>query len=305
MEHPERPGFYQCVTFGSFPSAAHEKAYNLLCLLPLYGVPLAVIVICYIRIFWEIRRNSSDGQGQAAEGIECSGGSAGRRKSCRPRLRRSDMRQILRARNRVLRMTIVIILAFFLCWTPYVTMVLWYQIDPSGAGDVNDYLQSSLFMFAVSNSCVNPLVYSSYTNSLKRILTQVCCWLRQIRGRCCPLYAKAPASFQRSQLGARPQAPKVLLVEPVDGNKQVRLLCSVPDRAGDDPEIRPSRQTACTGASIPIENGGVCSSLPWRRDITGQDSRIRSVNLRHSIGSDHQWWCSDQVRGVRKSQHSL
>ncbi|KAM7286102.1 ACP-R5 [Ixodes scapularis] len=83
------------------------------------------------------------------------------------RLRRSDMRHMQRARNRTLRLTIIIVLAFFWCWTPYVTMVLWYQFDPDGAVHVNGYLQSSLFMFAVSNSCVNPLVYGSYSSSRK------------------------------------------------------------------------------------------------------------------------------------------
>ncbi|CAN7945658.1 unnamed protein product, partial [Ixodes hexagonus] len=81
----------------------------------------------------------------------------------RMRLRRSDTRHMQRARNRTLRLTIIIVLAFFWCWTPYVTMVLWYQLDPDGAEHVNGYLQSSLFMFAVSNSCVNPLVYGSYS----------------------------------------------------------------------------------------------------------------------------------------------
>ncbi|CAN7938152.1 unnamed protein product, partial [Ixodes hexagonus] len=83
------------------------------------------------------------------------------------RLRRSDMRHMQRARNRTLRLTIIIVLAFFWCWTPYVTMVLWYQFDPDGAEHVNGYLQSSLFMFAVSNSCVNPLVYGSYSRNYK------------------------------------------------------------------------------------------------------------------------------------------
>ncbi|CAN7940692.1 unnamed protein product [Ixodes hexagonus] len=46
------------------------------------------------------------------------------------RLRRSDTRHMQRARNRTLRLTIIIVLAFFWCWTPYVTMVLWYQFGP-------------------------------------------------------------------------------------------------------------------------------------------------------------------------------
>ncbi|KAG0427848.1 hypothetical protein HPB47_025135 [Ixodes persulcatus] len=105
----------------------------------------------------------------------------------RLRLRRSDVRHIERARNRTLRLTIVIVLAFFLCWTPYVIMVLWYQFDPEGAEHVDGYLQSSLFMFAVSNSCVNPLVYGSYTATFeKRCCGQAASWcwvLGNVRGK--------------------------------------------------------------------------------------------------------------------------
>ncbi|KAM7285716.1 gonadotropin-releasing hormone II receptor [Ixodes scapularis] len=169
MEHPAMPGFYQCVTFAFFPTPGHEKAYNLFCLLALYGVPLAAIVTCYGRILWEIHRQSRDSHDDQSTGAESNHG--------RLRLRRSDVRHIERARNRTLRLTIVIVLAFFLCWTPYVIMVLWYQFDPEGAEHVDGYLQSSLFMFAVSNSCVNPLVYGSYTATFeKRCCGQTTSW---------------------------------------------------------------------------------------------------------------------------------
>ncbi|EEC00719.1 gonadotropin-releasing hormone receptor, putative [Ixodes scapularis] len=169
MEHPALPGFFQCVTFASFPSPWHERAYNLFCLLVLYGVPLSAILVCYSRILWEIHRQSREPCADQLNGFKSPGGSL--------RLRRSDMRQMHRARYRTLRLTVIIVLAFFWCWTPYVTMVLWYQFDPDGAEHVNAYLQSSLFMFAVSNSSVNPLVYGSYTTGFKNLSAKLkCCW---------------------------------------------------------------------------------------------------------------------------------
>lgn len=47
LEHPNRPNFYQCVDFGSYPSKWIEKLYTLNSLLFLYGLPLLVIVTCY------------------------------------------------------------------------------------------------------------------------------------------------------------------------------------------------------------------------------------------------------------------
>ncbi|GFT26165.1 gonadotropin-releasing hormone II receptor [Trichonephila clavipes] len=95
-----------------------------------------------------------------------------RRRLC---LRRSDIAHMERARARTLRMTIIIVLAFFWCWTPYVVMVLWYLFDPVSAEKVDARVQSSLFMFAVSNSCVNPLVYGSYVLNFKQVFIKCCC----------------------------------------------------------------------------------------------------------------------------------
>ncbi|XP_047004899.1 vasopressin V2 receptor-like [Schistocerca americana] len=59
-------------------------------------------------------------------------------------------------------MTITIVAAFIWCWTPYVVMTLWYMFDRESAKKVDQRLQDALFIMAVSNSCVNPLVYGSY-----------------------------------------------------------------------------------------------------------------------------------------------
>ncbi|XP_072142477.1 adipokinetic hormone/corazonin-related peptide receptor variant I-like [Dermacentor andersoni] len=272
MEHPARPGFYQCVTFASFPSPAHEKVYNLLCLLVLYGGPLAVIVLCYTRIFWEIQRQSREGQGNAGSGEVCTRG--------RLRLRRSDMRQMQRARNRTLRLTIIIVLAFFLCWTPYVTMVLWYQIDPSGAEHVNGYLQSSLFMFAVSNSCVNPLVYGSYTKSFKRILAQVDCWLCKVRGGNYPACAKISAPTPLSQAACHTRAPALVVTEPAGGSKQRCLLCAPPIASNIREFQLQCYQPAVHCAYASVTNNVGDSSVLWKaRSYSTMSHRNSAVTV--------------------------
>ena len=49
-------------------------------------------------------------------------------------------------------------------------MVIWYQIEPQTASQIDKRVQEILFMFAVSNSCVNPLVYGSYTMNYRQYL---------------------------------------------------------------------------------------------------------------------------------------
>lgn len=96
--------------------------------------------------------------------------------SGRLRLRRSDVSSIERARARTLKMTITIVAAFVWCWTPYVVMTLWYMFDREGASQVDTHVQDALFIMAVSNSCVNPLVYGSYAIDFKRECSRCCAW---------------------------------------------------------------------------------------------------------------------------------
>ncbi|CAG2102264.1 unnamed protein product [Medioppia subpectinata] len=185
--HPDYPSFEQCVTFNFFKTAWKETFYNIFCVMALYVIPLLIIICCYTRILWEIYRRSKDSSEDKKRDIsnnkpkpaEYCGSKSGQLQSNkyqnsyisrnRMHLRRSDATQIERARTRTLRMTLIIVLAFVWCWTPYVFIVLLYQIDSEAAKKLDKGIRDTLFMFAVSNSCVNPLVYGSYSLNFRRI----------------------------------------------------------------------------------------------------------------------------------------
>ncbi|XP_013786748.1 gonadotropin-releasing hormone II receptor-like, partial [Limulus polyphemus] len=171
QHHPDFPEYTQCVTFEFLSDPWQDRTYNIFCILVLYGVPLIIIIYCYSKILWVITRRSRDNEEDMSQEQHFHG---------RLRLRRSDMTRIERARTRTLRMAITIVSAFFWCWTPYVVMVLWHQIDRDSANKLDSKIQSSLFIFAVSNSCVNPLVYGSYAINFKHVLKN--CFL----GNICP-----------------------------------------------------------------------------------------------------------------------
>ncbi|XP_076041535.1 adipokinetic hormone/corazonin-related peptide receptor variant I-like isoform X2 [Oratosquilla oratoria] len=152
--HPNFPNFRQCVSFGFFSTQKQLMAYNIFCLAAMYFMPLIVIIFVYLRILCHISQKSKYSKGDPYKNDVGRG---------RMRLRRSDMSNIERARSRTLRMTVIIVLAFIWCWTPYVVMVMWYTFDHEGALNVDKRLQNAFFIMAVSNSCVNPLVYGSYT----------------------------------------------------------------------------------------------------------------------------------------------
>ncbi|CAH2049602.1 unnamed protein product, partial [Iphiclides podalirius] len=190
LEHPQLAGFEQCVSFGAFSSAAQEVAYNVACLCAMYFVPLLVITACYVCIFCRIRRCSVGLDGYCSHGAVGSGwGVAGRRvERCCTRkegtrcdhLRRSDHRILERARRRTLRMTVVIVTVFALCWLPYAVMAMWYMVDWRSASRVSPQIQDMLFAMAVSNSCMNPLVYGSYAlrsnETIQKLIRKAWCW---------------------------------------------------------------------------------------------------------------------------------
>ncbi|CAG4935058.1 unnamed protein product [Colias eurytheme] len=167
MRHPTVPEFEQCVSFEAFSNQHQELAYNVTCLLAMYFLPLVIITVCYACIFCEISKNSTEMSGK------CQQSEHGR-----IHLRRSDQRPLARARRRTLRMTVTIVTAFACCWMPYATMTLWYMFDRESAMLVSARVQDLFFIMAVSNSCMDPLVYGSYTldmNIINRTFRKIFC----------------------------------------------------------------------------------------------------------------------------------
>ncbi|XP_063383182.1 adipokinetic hormone/corazonin-related peptide receptor variant I-like [Cydia fagiglandana] len=160
LRHPEVPEFQQCVAFDAFPSHRQELAYNVFCLCAMYFLPLLIITVCYGCIFYEISKNSKEISDKNVSDHS------------RIQLRRSDRRPLARARRRTLRMTVTIVAVFACCWMPYATMTLWYMVDRQSAKHVSARLQDLFFVMAVSNSCMDPLVYGTYALNLKAIFTK-------------------------------------------------------------------------------------------------------------------------------------
>lgn len=90
---------------------------------------------------------------------------------------------------------ILSVIAFVVCWTPYYVMVVWWDeqiisarfhlskvffpscyvnerffMDPEEAKKADIVLQKSLYLFACTNSCMNPIVYGIF--NLKRNKTE-------------------------------------------------------------------------------------------------------------------------------------
>ncbi|XP_034613265.1 oxytocin receptor-like [Trachemys scripta elegans] len=150
--------FTQCTTWGSFPRRWHETAYNMLGFACLFLLPLLIMVSCYSRILLEISRRM--GTGLFSKEVA---------------LRRSTS-NIPRARLRVLKLSLVIVSSFIVCWTPYYLLGLWYWFCPRAMEEtVSQSLTHVLFIFGLLNACLDPLTYGLFTIPFRRGLGH-CCW---------------------------------------------------------------------------------------------------------------------------------
>ncbi|XP_068188425.1 gonadotropin releasing hormone receptor 1 [Antennarius striatus] len=151
--------FTQCVTHGSFRYAWQETTYNMFHFVTLYVFPLLVMSVCYTRILTSINGQTRKQRG-GEDCLRCSG---------------TDM--IPKARMKTLKMTIVIVSSFVVCWTPYYLLGIWYWFQPAMIKHTPEYVNHILFVFGNLNTCCDPVIYGFYTRSFRADLADVvaCC----------------------------------------------------------------------------------------------------------------------------------
>lgn len=157
----------------------------------MYWFPLIVIIYTYTSILLEICRRSKE--------------------SVEDRIRRSSLAFLSRAKIRTLKMTIIIVAVFFVCWTPYYVMSLWYWIDRTSARNVDQRIQKGLFLFACTNSCMNPIVYGAFNIRDRRKGTKSRC----VASLTNPAKERR-TSYERSQNVSMQRAPKDRAISAVE-----------------------------------------------------------------------------------------
>ncbi|XP_018552887.2 putative gonadotropin-releasing hormone II receptor [Lates calcarifer] len=139
--------FTQCTTRGSFVTHWQETAYNMFTFSCLFLLPLVIMIVCYTRIFIQISKRMTKKSLSSNElHLRCS------------------KNNIPKARMRTLKMSIVIVICFIVCWTPYYLLGLWYWFFPDDLeGKVSHSLTHILFIFGLFNACLDPIIYGLFT----------------------------------------------------------------------------------------------------------------------------------------------
>ncbi|XP_071845398.1 gonadotropin-releasing hormone receptor-like [Apostichopus japonicus] len=134
--------FTQCL--GIYP-ILYQTVYSIIVVVLQVLLPLIIMWIAYIAIFLKIRKEAYRGSKPSEDNPK--GG------------RNARSRLFFRAQYRTLRMIVTIFLTFVINWTPYLIGTLVYLLSSETAEQQVFY--ELLFLFGLSNSCFNPIVYGA------------------------------------------------------------------------------------------------------------------------------------------------
>ncbi|XP_035897734.1 gonadotropin-releasing hormone receptor isoform X1 [Anopheles stephensi] len=144
--------FYQCVTHGFYTDRWQEQLYTTFTLVFMFIIPLLILIGTYLSTFMTI---------SSSEKIFRIDTSAVDRTTYYRRSDTNRQRLIHKAKMKSLRISVVIVVAFVVCWTPYYIMMLIFMfLNPTER--FGEDLQSGIFFFGMSNSLINPLIYGAF-----------------------------------------------------------------------------------------------------------------------------------------------
>uniref|UniRef100_A0A3Q0R758 Vasopressin V2 receptor n=1 Tax=Amphilophus citrinellus TaxID=61819 RepID=A0A3Q0R758_AMPCI len=160
------PGVYEC--WGNFAESWGLKAYVTWMTLAIFILPVLIITVCQVRIFKEIHNNlylKSDRRlsptilPQVRKHTQRGGGGGGGGRG-----NSASGWQVTAAMSKTVKMTLVIVLVYSLCWAPFFSVQLWAAWDPDPPQ--NGVAFTLLMLLASLNSCTNPWIYSAFSSSV-------------------------------------------------------------------------------------------------------------------------------------------
>ncbi|XP_035532782.1 cholecystokinin receptor [Morone saxatilis] len=207
FQRPDNTTAHQCRH--KWPLATAEQAWYILLLLVLFAIPGLVMIVAYGLISRELYRGihfemgqkkdstdvkngltstvsagSDDGDGcyvnvvQRTHTMEMSTMAASSRavKAERPRSNTSEAK--LEAKKRVIRMLVVIVVLFFLCWMPLYCANTWRAFDDLSAKHaLSGAPIAFIHLLCYTSACVNPIIYCFMNTRFRKALlaTFSCC----------------------------------------------------------------------------------------------------------------------------------
>uniref|UniRef100_A0A673I2G6 Vasopressin V2 receptor n=1 Tax=Sinocyclocheilus rhinocerous TaxID=307959 RepID=A0A673I2G6_9TELE len=145
------PGVFEC--WGHFAEPWGLKAYVTWMTVAVFVLPALIITVCQVS-----PRNSVSFHFAQREG----GSGRGRERN------RQSRHSVTKAMSKTVRMTLVIVLVYTICWSPFFIVQLWAAWDPNPPNQGATF--TILMLLASLNSCTNPWIYTAFSNSVSREL---------------------------------------------------------------------------------------------------------------------------------------
>ncbi|KAL7408441.1 hypothetical protein ABVT39_023604 [Epinephelus coioides] len=153
------PGVFDC--WANFIQPWGLQTYVTWTTLVIFVLPVIVVAFCQMRICRAIQINLyQKTKQQSNAGLPVP-----------PRA--SGVAGMSKARVKTLKMTVVIVLAYIVCWAPFFTVQLWSAWDTNAPKETATF--TILMLLASLNSCANPCIYLLFSGQFpKRLVTLLC-----------------------------------------------------------------------------------------------------------------------------------
>ncbi|XP_078520713.1 vasopressin V2 receptor [Lissotriton helveticus] len=160
-------GTYEC--YGDFIEPWGTKAYITWMTTAVFVLPTLVIATCQVLIFKEIH----DSIYLKSERITAML----KKKTQLVNGKDSQKSEVTTAMTKTIRMTMVIVLVYVVCWAPFFLIQMWSVWDPNAETERPVFV--ILMMLASLNSCTNPWIYTTFSSSVSNDLQQMFCCVRR------------------------------------------------------------------------------------------------------------------------------
>lgn len=118
----------------------------------------------------------------------------------------------LMAKKRVIRMLLVIVFLFFLCWTPVFVVNAWQAFDRRSAYRLTGAPISFIHLLSYTSACVNPIIYCFMNKRFRQgmLATFTCCnCFRRSGGVSSSLGRSSGSGTAKGEMGKSRAGPKI------------------------------------------------------------------------------------------------
>ncbi|XP_073707808.1 oxytocin receptor [Garra rufa] len=158
------PGVYDC--WAEFIQPWGPKAYVTWTTLVIFLVPIVTVTVCQVRICRALQINLYLKTQQQQKGDD--DGHPHPLSS-----RTSNVASVSKSRIKTVKMTVVIVLAYTVCWAPFFTVQLWSVWDTDAPTETATF--TILMLLASLNSVANPCIYLLFTVKFPKLLGTLLC----------------------------------------------------------------------------------------------------------------------------------